>query len=212
MQWTRKGGPDTLVPRQAPASAAAEPVDRVMPGLAALFERVVPDRSHAILDLGSGDGSSLRVYSTYARWVRFADVLRDASSPEAWAGELERLPANPARPYDVIFLWDALDRVQPSDRAALMRRVSELCAPDARLHALVESPDNPSIDLMKYSLSSSDRLRIEPSGAPRPAHPPIKPADVKGTLEPFHLLKAFSTRAGLREYVAVRKWGGATGS
>jgi hypothetical protein len=209
VQWTRRSGPDTLVPRQASAPAAVEPADRVMPGLAALFERVVPDRSHAILDLGSGDGSSLQVYSAYARWVRFADVLRDATSPEAWAGAVGRLRENADRPYDIIFLWDALDRLQPAERVSLMRRLSELCASDARLHAVVESPDNPSMDLMTFSLTASDRLRIVPSGVPRLAHPPIKPADVKGTLEPFHLLKAFSTRAGLREYVAVRRWAGA---
>lgn len=210
VQWVRRDAPEPLLDRQPPVPSVPEAIDRVMPGLAALFERIQPDRSHAILDLGTGDGSNVAIYSRYARWIRFADVLNEALTPE-WESAIDAISANPDRPYDIVFIWDLFDRLKPEDRGGLVAKLARLTAPDAHLHAIVESPDDQTTALMRFSLAGPDRMRIARDGPPRPVHPATKPADVKAILEPFHLLKAFSTRAGIREYVAVRRWEGSNG-
>lgn len=208
MHWVRRIGRHPPPAAPTPDPAVPEPAERITPGLAAVFERVSEDRSHAVLDLGSADGSSLRVYSRFARWVRFADVLDSASSPAGRAAALSSLPPNPERPYDLVFAWDILDRLPPQDRPGLVARLAELSAPGARLFIVVESSDLRPTDLLRFTLAGIDRVRYESTGEPRPVHAPVLPADVKRLIEPFQVHRAFSTRVGLREYVAVLRANG----
>ena len=47
-------------------------------------------------------------------------------------------------------------------------------------------------------------MRYEPAGAPRPARSPLLPAEVERLLAPFHVVRAFTLKGGLREYLGVR--------
>ncbi len=210
VQWVRRAAPEPRIERPSPPHPDPEAAGRVMPGLAAFFERITPDRGRKVLDLGNGDGASLAVYARYARWVRFADILAEATTPD-WGTSIDNIPRPPHGAYDVILIWDILDRLSPADRGGFIGRLSRICAPDALMHAIVESSDEAGGDLLHFSLPGPDRLHFVRSGRPRPAHAPMKPAEVKGVLKPFHLLRAFSTRTGLREYVAVRQWAGESG-
>lgn len=205
MNWLRRMGqpPSPAVP--APAEPVREQIERVTPGVAALLDGVSEDRSHAVLDLGSAADSSLRVYARFARWIRFADLFDATSSHEEWVAALNALPAQPHRPYDLVFAWNILDRVAPEERSHLVERLAEITAPDARLYVVVETSGDAPRHPLRFALLDVDRMRYEPAGSARPAWPPLLPAEVERLLAPFLVVRAFTSKVGLREYVAIRR-------
>jgi hypothetical protein len=206
VNWLRRLGRTP----QPEAAARPEPspprpaLERATPGVAALLNGIVEDGSHAVLDLGPASESSLRVYTRFARKVRFADLLT-AASEGGWPKALSELPAQPERPYDLVFAWDILDRISPEERRRLLTRVGQLTATDARLFLGVDASGSPMAQPLKYTLMDVDRLRYEATGPARPARPPLLPAEVEKLLAPFHVVRAFTLKGGLREYVAVRR-------
>jgi len=117
---------------------------------------------------------------------------------------LDGLPSNPEHPYDVVFAWDVLDRLEPPERKSLLQRLREITGPDARLYASVDTSGADSVQPVRWTLVSPDRISQEPVGAPEPAKPVLLPAQAERLLEPFKVTHAFSLRVGAREYVAVR--------
>jgi len=192
---------------EAPIVAAPEPVlERATLGVATLFDGVREDRSHAVLDLGPADGSSLEVYGRFAGRVRFADLSAMAGS-DGWGAALDALPPQPERPYDLLFVWDLLDRATPEVRPRLVARLAEICAPDARLHLMVEASDRGTTRPFRFSLVGTDRMRYEATGDQGAAGPRLLPAEVERLLSPFKVVRAFTSQVGMREYVAVRGGG-----
>lgn len=207
MDWLRRIGGAS--PPDAPPAAESEPesVEGAAPGVAALLDGVSEDRSHAVLDLGPATDRSLRVYSRFARWVRFADLLGEAWWPsQAPAGDLLKtvLP-QPDRPYDLVFAWDILDRLFPDDRPRLVEWLADVTAPDARLHLLVRSSDEANMRPLRFTLLDVDRMLYEPIGTA--ALPPSRllPADIGKLLSPLRVAHAFTLKTGFREYVALRE-------
>lgn len=206
MDWLRGSG-RTGSTAAAPSEPAAAPAEGAAPGVAALVDGVSQDRSHSVLDLGPAVNANLTVYSRFARWVRFADVLGEGGLPRAGAGApigaLASIPAQPDHPYDLVFAWDALDRLFPEDRPRLIQRLAELTAPGARLHLIVRADDALGRPL-RFTLVDLNRIRYESTaGAPLP-RPRLLPAELMKLLTPFQVLHAFTLRSGLREYVALR--------
>jgi hypothetical protein len=214
VDWLRRMG-RTSPPEGAPAAPAsggqsnetAAPkgaVERATPGVAALLGGVAPDGTHAVLDLGQASESSLRLYGRYARKVRFADLLA-AATEGGWPKALSDLPAQDEHPYDLVFAWDVLDRISPEERRRLMTRLTQVSSTEARLFVGVDASGSPMSQPMRYSLLDLDRLRCEPTGPARPARPPILPAEVEKLLAPFQVMRAFTLKGNLREYVAMRR-------
>lgn len=170
-----------------------------------MLDGVSADRSHAVLDLGAAAESSLRVYSRFARWVRFADLLSATATEAEIEATLQSVPENPQRPYDLIFAWDILDRVNAKARPRLIARLTEITAPDARLYAIVHSAGEAFRPPLRFALLDVDTICYEESGRALSAGPPILPAELEKVVEPFRVLRAFTTRVGLREYVGVRR-------
>jgi hypothetical protein len=179
-------------------------VERQTPGVAAFLKGVTEDRSHAVLDLGPASDASLSVYSRFARRVRFADVLAAATSPQGWAGAIGALRPQPERPYDLVFVWDLMDRLDAEGRKRLIERLLEISAPDARLHLMVEAAEKAVTVPLRYTLLDVDRMRCEATGPARPTPPRLLPAQVERVLAPFKVVHAFTLKGGMREYVAVR--------
>lgn len=205
MSWLRR--PERIQTSTAPAPVESVPgrVERTTPGLAALFEGVKEDRSHAVLDLGPASESSLRVYGRYARWVRFADLLSATPSDGEWSAALADIPEQPQRPYDLVFAWNVLDRLPPEARPDLISRLTAITAPDARLYVIVESGGDGPRPPLRFSLLDANRLSYEPVGRPLPTRPPLLPAEVERLIAPFKVMRAFTSQIGLREYVAARR-------
>ena len=204
MDWLRRTERTPLPSAGASDETAPGPVELATPGIAALLEGVLEDRSHAVLDLGAAADSSLRVYTRFARRIRFADLLADGTLRLAWAAVLHALPPQPERAYDLVFAWDILDRLFPEERPRLVERLAEVTAPDARLHVVVEASERARTQPLRFTLLDSDRMRCEPSGPARPARWQLLPAEVERLLVPFRVVRAFTLKGGLREYVAVR--------
>ena len=209
MDWLRRIG---HAPAAAPAArphetALPEAVERPTPGVAAFLQGVSEDRSHAVLDLGPASEASLNVYSRFARRVRFADVMAAATSPQGWAGAVSALPPQPVRPYDLVFGWDIMDRLDPEGRKRLIERLAEITSPDARMHLMVEATEKTSTVPFRFALMAVDRIRCEATGPVRPTPARMLPAQVERTLAPFKVVRAFTLKGGLREYVAVRPEG-----
>jgi hypothetical protein len=201
----RFGGPPPAPAPAPPEEAVPWSVERATPGIAALLEGVSEDQTHAVLDLGPASHTSLGVYSRFAGRVRFADILDEVAVGPGSTAALGQIPAQPERPYDLLFAWDLLDRLFPEDRPRMMERLTEISATDAKLHVIVDSSDRPASDPLRFALVETDRLRYEPTGPARPVKRRLLPAEVEQLLQPFRVVRAFTLKGGFREYVASRQ-------
>lgn len=206
MDWLRR------IRRAPPDEAAAAPeetgpasIERAAPGVAALFAGLSEDGSHAVLDFGAGAEGSLRLYSGFARRIRFADMLADPPHGEAWAAALLTLPPHPDQPYDIVLAWNLLDRLAPEERPPLVERLTQITASGARLYVLVDASGEPSTHPLRFDLLDVDRVSQHTVDQPHPAQPQLLPAEVERLLAPFRVEHAFTLRLGMREYVAVRR-------
>jgi hypothetical protein len=172
--------------------------------LAALFGTMKAERAHSILDLGEASRRHLAVLSPYARQIRFAGLVPTPPAGDVLRVALERLPPNADHPYDIVLAWDVLDRLGPPDRKALLDRVAELTAPKARLYASVDTSGAETVQPVRWTLVSVERISQAPVGAPERAKPVLLPAQAERMLDPFKVTHAFSLRVGAREYVAAR--------
>jgi hypothetical protein len=206
VDWLRRTERPQTPVAPVPGEAVTEAVEGAAPGVAALLDGVSEDRTHAVLDLGPAAESSLRVYSRYARWVRFVDLLGGGwpQTQEAGTVLLSAVPPQPERPYDLVFAWDILDRLSAEERARLVERLAELTAPGARLHVVVRASDQAPGRPLRFSVLDVDRIRFEPTSAASLPRTGLLPAEVITLLAPFHVVRAFTLKTGLREYVAVR--------
>jgi hypothetical protein len=183
-----------------------EAVEGAAPGITALLDGLREDRTHAVLDLGPAADASLHLYSRYARWIRFVDLFGGGWSQAAGAGSTltSALPAQPARPYDLVFAWDALDRLSAEERQRLVKRLAEVTAPGARLHLVVRAADHAPATPLRFTLLDTARVRFEATSPTRLPRAGLLPAQVATLLMPFQVKHAFTLKTGLREYVAVR--------
>jgi hypothetical protein len=218
MNWLRRAGLRTAPagrPEEPPRPPAPEgppkpPPERVegsAPGVAEMLgeeERLTRAEVHArsLLDLGPASGDSLQVYRRFARRVGFADLFAEWTDAPG-ADPLEALPAPWEPPFDLIFTWDTVDRLEEAEeRARLVRRLAGLVAPGGRVHLLVRSSDSAPNRPLRFGLLDRDRMYHEPVGPPRPTAPPILPAQMETLLEPLEVIRGFTLKGGLREYVA----------
>jgi hypothetical protein len=191
-----------------PDENVPEAIETMAPGVTALFDGMVADGTHAILDLGAASAASLSVYGRFARQIRFADLPGRATLPRGpglIAALLDAVPPQPARPYDIVFAWDVLDRLYPECHAPLVARLAEVAAPDARLHILARGSERVVVRPLRFMLIDTDRMRYEPSGPAGPVMSQLLPAQLAHLLEPFRVVRGFTLKGDLREYVALRE-------
>lgn len=207
MDWRRRT--ERAPPIDVPPAAVPPPdhIEGAAPGLAALLQGVSEDRSHAALDLGPATDASLRLYSRFARWIQFADLLGEAWPQARGSGPelLKTVLPQPGRLYDLVFAWDILDRLFPDDRPHLVEWLADSTAPDARLHAVVRASEHAIMTPVRFTLLDVDRIRYESTGTARLPPSRLLPADVAKALAPFQVVHAFTLKTGFREYVAVRR-------
>jgi hypothetical protein len=182
-------------------------VVRAAPGVAAMFTGLKEDRSRAVLDLGPGNGSHLRLYARFARWVRFVDLLTDAPHGKALRAALEAVPPNPQRSYDLVLCWDLFDRLRPGERPLLVERLVQLTAQNARLFLIVDVSGETTAPPLRFTLLGPDRVCEEPWGRPRRTQLPILPEEVGPLLTPFEVVYALTPNPRVREYVAMKGGG-----
>ncbi len=180
-------------------------MEGALPGMSSLLSGLGPGEVRSVLDLGPASGPSLRVYSGFARWVRFANLPGRMGSGEGRDRMLGPLPSSPGPPYDLILAWNALDDLVPELQSQVVQRIVEVSAPSARLHALFDASGRRTASPMRFSLLDPGRMLLEPVGPPRPRGPQLLPGGVESILEPFHVLRGFSLKTGFREYLAVRR-------
>jgi len=187
-----------------PAGRTPPPVERSAPGIAALFAGLDPERTYAVLDLGTAAESHLRLYGRFARQIRFADLLERPSRGADWASAVQAIPPNPHQAYDLVLVWNLLDRLSPEGRRLLIERLDALTADGARLYVAVDASGASESRPLRYKLLGVDRVRQEAAGPIEAAQPQLLPAQVERLLAPFEVVRAFTLRLGLREYVAVK--------
>jgi hypothetical protein len=190
--------------RKPPSSPESAPVERTSPGLAVLFEALQKDPAHGLLDLGLANNEHLAFFGRLAQQVRFAGLVPVPPSGEDFIAALDSIPPDRERPFDVVLAWDVFDRIGPDERTALVRRLDHVTAPGARLYAVVESTDASTTRPLRHTIVEVGRVRQEPVGPSEPARPQLLPLQVERMLAPFEIIHAFSLRAGLREYVALK--------
>ncbi len=206
MDWLgRLRRPSQATPSaEEPPDTADPSVERAAPGISALFADLREDGSHAVLDLGGSAEAKLRLYSLFARRIRFADLLSNPPRGPEWAGAFQGLRPHPRQLYDLVLAWNLLDRLPREERPALIRRLAQITTPDARLYLLVDASGEPTTPPLRFTLLDLDTVRQEPAGPLAPAHPQLLPAEVGRLLAPFEVVRAFTLRMNLREYVAMK--------
>lgn len=208
MGWLRRtASPPSSKEVSAPGPAIPEPFERGAPGIAEVLKSASGDGRHSVLDLGPAGGPSFGVYCRFARRIRFADLLSAATTGGSWSEALDAIPAQPRKPYDLIFAWDVIDRIGPEARPRLVEKLAALAAPDARLYVLGTSTDGSDVVPLRFELLGVDRVRCHPTGPPRRSWPGLLSAEMARLLRPFEVTKAFTLKVQAREYVAVRGGG-----
>lgn len=183
------------------AGMASSVVERASPGLSALFGLMKAEGRHSILDLGEGNNRQMEALAPYARLIRFIGLV-PGTGDAAMAADPSVLPEHPEYPYDVVLAWGVLDRLGPETRLALIRRLTAITAPDARMYASVSGAT--MVQPVRSTLLGVGRVEEEPVGPPRPTGPQLLPAQVEKLLLPWTISQAFSLRVGMREYVAKK--------
>jgi hypothetical protein len=181
------------------------PIIRSAPGLADLFGSLESGKSHVVLDLGTASDASLSVYAHVARQVRFADLGGTPETPPRWDAPLGEAARAMVDRYDVLLLWDTLGWLPREERKRFMARVGELAAPNAWLHLVVEAPERTGPRPVRFGLADTGRMRYELADGGTVATSRLLPADVEKALAPFEVVRAFTLKDGLREYLAVRR-------
>ena len=207
MTWLRRLG--QRPPQQANPDDGEETIvssaERRSPGLDALFRTLRDDGSHSILDFGPATSDHLRFLGRFGRQIRFAGLLPEPPHGDDWREAVRTLPPNPDHPYDVVFAWNLLDRIDPGTRPGLIAKLDELTAPGAWLFAVVDDSGGPTIQPVRTTLLAKDRVSETPIGDPVPAYPPLLPAPIERLLTPFKVTAAYTLRSGQREYVAKKQ-------
>ncbi len=180
------------------------PVERAAPGVASLLDGFEADGTHSVLDLGAASESSFRLYATFARRIRFADILADPSSFGSLSSRLDALGPGRQEAFDLVLAWNILDRLGEEGRSRLLARLVRVTTPEARLYVLVDASRRPSTYPLQFTLLDRDRVLQRSVGPPLPSHPELLPAEVERVLVPFKVSHAFTLRQGWREYVAVK--------
>lgn len=194
---------ETRAVEDAEGAGAPSVVERASPGLSALFGLMKADGRHSILDLGEGNNRQMEALAPYARLIRFIGLV-PGTGDAAQAADPSVLPEHPQYPYDVVLAWGVLDRLGPETRQALMRRLTAITAPEARMYATVSGPEVAMVQPVRSTLLGVGRVEEEPVGEPRPTGPQLLPAQVEKLLFPWKVSQAFSLRVGMREYVAKK--------
>jgi hypothetical protein len=194
---------ETRAVEDAGDAGASSVVERASPGLSALFGLMKADGRHSVLDLGEGNNRQMEALAPYARLIRFIGLVPGTGDAAAVA-DPSVLPEHPEYPYDVVLAWGVLDRLGPETRLALIRRLTAITAPDARMYASVSGPGVTIVQPVRATLVGVGRVEEEPVGEPRPTGPQLLPAQVEKLLSPWTVSQAFSLRSGVREYVAKK--------
>lgn len=203
MRGIRRARPSKTVARD-PGPAGRQPVERASPGLAAVFDELKRDGRHSILDLGSAEGRRLRLLVGFARQIRFAGVIPRIGS-DAWPRAIDALVPNPGLPYDVVLAWDVLEQIDETERGPLIERLAEITGRKALLYAVVDASGSVTRRPHSFTMIDHGRLELRAVGPAVPPRASLLPAQVERALEPFQVVRAFSLRSGLREYVARKR-------
>lgn len=210
MDWWHSKQQRREAAREEAGDAPPPPVVRAAPGVSALFAGVKPDGSHAILDLGPSAEPHFRLYSHFARSIRFGDLLPRLPYGSTWHVADGALPPGPRQPYDLVLAWNLLDRLTPEERPRLVERVAQITAPGARLYVVVDASGARFSRPLRFTLVDLERVSQQIAGPPEPAGRELLPGDVERVLAPFEIVHAFTLRVGLREYVAVKRRNGSS--
>lgn len=204
MSWLRRDGPSRRSRDEPAGEPFGEAVERSAPGIGALLDDLRSEGSHAVLDLGPAVAENFRLYGRFANRIRFVDLLA-VRSRRGVRTALRGIPSRPDRPHDLVFAWDALDRLDSPERPLVMERIVEATAPGARLHAVFRASDEVRPPPLRFVLLETGRVRCEPVDRPGAPGPRLLPTEVEELLRPFEVIRGFTLRGQLREYVAVRR-------
>lgn len=178
---------------------------RSSPGVAALFHRLREDGSHVILDLGPAAETHLRIFRRYARKFRFAGLLPTPPRGAALVEALRALPPHPSQPYDAVFAWNILDLLEERERTFVVDRLGALTASGSTLYVVTGNPDDARGRAIQFTLQDAKTVSERRVGSMEPGGRELLPARMERVLAPFEVVRGFTLRHGLREYLAVKE-------
>ncbi len=196
---------------RAPApSAVPVPEVRRSPVLEELLAGLDPERGLRVLDLGPASRRNLECYSTFAAGIRFAGLWSaaihredPASGDAVFRDRLDALLPLGGPAFDRLLTWDLLNYLSGDRTILVVRRLTALAAPDARLHAIIATGATLSAEPLRYHIVRPGEVEYAAATSDLVSAPDLTPAEVERRLEPFRVAHSVVLRHGVRELVAV---------
>jgi hypothetical protein len=179
------------------------------PVLLELFDRLGRNRSAHILDLGPASSRKLECYTSFAKKVRFFDLIGRPDATDI--GQLDKLEFDRRldqllpvgrETFDLVLAWHVFDYLGSDNPPVLAGRLAAVAGVSALLHVMITTagtmPRRP--DLFEPEGDGITRLRSDGTQIEAPGTPP---ATVERWLEPFRVQRSVLLRNGVREFSAI---------
>jgi hypothetical protein len=174
------------------------------PGLKAALAGAAARTGCRVLDLGPVVPANIAFLARFASHVSIADLSEDdggGPGPLHWR---ERLAFAVGGSFDLVLVWDYLNRLDRREARDLVDRLRSVTRPGAVLFLVIhEGPEMPARPVT-YEILGEETIRYRPADGGSVAAPTILPAEVGRMLAGFRVDASFLLRHGVREYVAVR--------
>jgi hypothetical protein len=180
----------------------------------ALMEILQDEQNYGVLDLGRAIGANVDFFSEFSCQLYVADLFRtlEPQIPDPTEEEInwepifkELLPYEEGTRFDLVLAWDVLNYLSQPQIGALIQHISDYCAPDAMLFAMISTRKDIPAHPRSYHIVDSSRLVYQTmSEAVRPC-PFYKEPDLLRLMPRFRVKNSYILRNGIQEYLLTFK-------
>lgn len=201
------GGSRTARPE--PPAPVEAPITERLPLFAELIERTVAGGRCVVLDFAPPSKAGIELFNDMQCRVDIVNFpqarasLKQATTAEELVRRIQGvIPHNPAHRPTLVLCWDFLNYLPRNVISLLMDQVASLCAPEARVHALMaytstEMPAQPC----RYTPAGREAVEIRPKIEQMRESPRMAPKELERCLPRYSIDRVMMLRSGFQEYI-----------
>ncbi len=162
-------------------------------------------QNFAVLDLGAARGGNVDFYSTISSKIHIEDLFRSITEQRnSGFSELSFeaiLTCESSTRFDIIFLWDILNYLSPSEITALGEHLEQFCHSKTIVYALISgAPSMPRVP-GRYQIGQDSKLIAEYGREDEIKSPRYSKTHFKKLLPSFERTRSYLLRNGMEEYL-----------